>query len=300
LRTRLAAPAILTLPRGLLEPAKAARPVTSGFGYPGGIPTIAAANGLNTVAFFDNFNFTYPGSGTIPGNATIDYKNTGSIGYKWYVNPIAYSFVNGTCGWYLNGYSPTPASQLSVANSVLMIGDAEWNIIQTIDAGVAAGEFVGTQFAGNQSCLIEVRMQFPSASVGTTTGPALALYSVEVYTGQVTKWQEIDYAEPSYNLYDGFHYHDWTSDDGCIDEPVTQTAPSWSDNDWHTYDFLYTYNSSTSWTLSRYFDGSLFNTFTCSPSNYPDYAIFTQQHWFFLMIADTSGYLAVDWVGVWT
>jgi hypothetical protein len=74
LRAALAAPAILALPRGLAD-------AGCTYGYPGGVPAIASTNGLNTVAFFDDFNFSYSGSGTPPANATIDYLNTGASGF---------------------------------------------------------------------------------------------------------------------------------------------------------------------------------------------------------------------------
>jgi hypothetical protein len=214
------------------------------------VPSIASANGLNTQVFFDDFNSI----------ATIDINNTGNAGYNWYPNHNAYpSFVNGTCGWYLNGYTPTPASEISVANSVLTLGfeNSAWNPLQTINAGVTNGSYVGTDFAGNQSFLLQFRAQFPSAGIGGGDASAFWLYSRELYIGTANKWQEIDIAEPTVDRYDAFIFHDWSNPPSSCTESnpsdyVLQSAPSWSDGDWHTYDILYTCNSSTSWTVTRF------------------------------------------------
>jgi hypothetical protein len=259
LRSSLAAPAILTFPRGLISPAGAPCTAT-GFGYPGGMPAIARANGLNTVSFFDDFNFTYPGSGIVPADATIDYNNTGAAGYKWYVNPNTpqAKIPTSNCGgWLLNGYPTSPANELVVANSVLTLGYASnaWNVIQTIDAGAGIyGKYVGTAFSGAQSFLIEARFQYS----GPGSGAVFCMYSLELYTGEATTWLEIDGYEAVYDLYDGFHYHNFGVSP-CIDDAISQPAPT-QDSNWHTYDILYTYNSPSSGTITRYYDGSIWNT----------------------------------------
>jgi hypothetical protein len=310
LRSALAAPAIIKATSLGEALALSLPPVTStvsvsslGFGYPGGVPAIAGANGLNTLVFFDDFNFTFPGSGTVPGNSTIDINNTGSPGYNWYVNPNTPEAKVDNCGWLLNGWPSTPANEIVVGNSVLTLGlaNSSWNNIQTIyTASGGVGNYVGQAFSAAQSFLLEVRMQFSSAGPGTGAGSALGLYNLELYIGQATQWLEIDFYEASYDLYDGFHYHDFAPG-VCTDLVVNQGAPS-QDSNWHTYDILYLYNSPTSGTITRYYDGSWWNSFTWTSSYYSQYAIFSTQHWFFLMRGGFGGVnspMAVDWVGLW-
>ena len=107
--------------------------------------------------------------------------------------------------------------------------------------------------------------------------------------------------EAVYDLYDGFHYHNFGVS-VCIDDAVSQPAPT-QDSNWHTYDILYTYNSSSSGTITRYYDGSIWNTFTWSSSNHRNYGIFSSQHWFprlWSALGANNTPMAVDWVKVWT
>src|ERR1700676_5441592 len=83
LRAALAAPAIIIPCREIIRPAEAWR---NGNGQ--SIPAIAAANGLNTLAFYDDFN----------SSSTFDLSNTGSAGFKWYLKtawPNAYQPFGG-------------------------------------------------------------------------------------------------------------------------------------------------------------------------------------------------------------
>jgi hypothetical protein len=117
LRSSLAAPAILTFPRGLILPARAT--------CTAGPPSQAAAWNLNTLAFCDDFNTGTVVNGTLTsGTTTIDLGETNAAGYNWYTKPN--NWPNGgdgaTGGWEFvdtgNGITP---SKINVSNSILSI-----------------------------------------------------------------------------------------------------------------------------------------------------------------------------------
>lgn len=110
----------------------------------GATPCDVAFGGCSPNGKFDPTNPTTSGyqqafSDDFNSPSTIDLKATGAPGYKWYTTPFF-------------GGSPTPASQISVANGVLSITPGSqqtgnWNLATAAPANNANG-FVGNVFGG--------------------------------------------------------------------------------------------------------------------------------------------------------
>jgi hypothetical protein len=128
-------------------------------------PRFAADLGLNRLTFSDEFD----------SPATIDLGNTHAAGYNWYAQR-----------WFVG--RATPPSQVSMANSVLTLGDGHSAGDVALVSAIALAQpahYVGSVFSG--AAYFEARIAFdPADSVRATTAfPAWWALAIEhVYDGR--------------------------------------------------------------------------------------------------------------------
>ena len=268
---------------------------------------ITATVGLIAHTFINAATFSVASEterGIVTSPATIDMSNSGRTGFKWYTQvPF--------------GSASTPASDLSVANSVLTINQSVSNF------NYAIGTMSPTTQNGQafQYGYFEARMAFNPADGVQAQGfswPSFWAMSKDYLNGkQNTHWGEVDffeaYHEPgkaSENQFLGT-LHDWLVTAGKTDDRATYGnhaagLPGQDLTQWHTYGCAWT-PTYVKW----YFDNKLVLTQNYSATSQP--VPNTGNHpagTFNILNTETGGQtvvlgsgigypMKVDWVRIW-
>jgi hypothetical protein len=278
-------------------------------------PSQAAAFGLTRCAFFDDF--TTPSS--------VDANNTGAPGYNWYAKNT-WPNAPGLAGAQWRAYPPTPAANLSVANSVLTIasdwvGGFSMGLSTAASAQNGAG-YIGTAFNG--AMYLEATFAFdPALAAGQGQWPAWWAIPLEFIAGTVglgNPFIELDCFEAlpgSGSINPIMSLHEWTTQAGSFtNTQATNNSVNLSGADltqFHKYGTLYIPAASNGGTglIRRYFDNAhLSNDVTFSPTGpatpgasptNPNgtFSIVDSQHLTLILGAGQNWPIHVDSVAVW-
>ena len=236
---------------------------------------------------------------------TIDYTNSGSADYKWYVERP----------WYTPSLAP---SEAQVANSILTINQVD----SRYNWGISTYHYSSRNGRGFKYGYYEARMRFdPSLGSGMSHDiqwPAFWSESINRAINEPARWAELDFFEAYHPMnapYAGKFYgtlHDWTKsspndiDRGTIGNSIVDMPPGVNFSDWHDYGCL--------WEPGRirwYFDDQLMLTqlYFSDAAPVPNYANHPVGTYAVLdgeplgmtvILGSGDGWpLEVDWVRIW-
>lgn len=227
-------------------------PSFAGGGFP--TPAVAAANGLNTQALFDDFL----------GTSTIDLSKTGNPGFNWYLNcawPNASPTIFG--GWSgITTAAATNSSNIKVANSLVTLSNAG----PFSGAGSTAGLQVQTAQASGSSYVgkgftppmyVECSVRFVPSNADSAAWPIPFWFTpLEFFTGSVTQFTEVDGFEYYLGQVQYMNVHHWNMATQVRDDLSTQTITGFTDSNFHKIGLLWLPAAgATNGVIKRYFDG---------------------------------------------
>jgi hypothetical protein len=220
------------------------------------VPAVAAANGLNRLAFYDNFTSV----------STIDFGHTGKPSYKWFLNN---AWPNVTeppaAGWGDVAIEPpTPASSLYVGHGAVNLSNGN---SPPAASGVWAGHFMQTaQAAGSgyvgqgfvPPMFVQYSVQLTLGGGNVTAWQALWMQPIEFLLGLAPVWTELDafeyYLGNPGTLIMTVHLNNFTT--GTTSTLNTNTVTQITDNNPHILGFLWLpANGAVNGTIKYYIDG---------------------------------------------
>jgi hypothetical protein len=307
-RSALAAPALITLKKEIIKPAKAG----SHGALPLAVPAPAATYGLQTLSFLDLCT-------TLD---TVDLSNTKSPAYLWYTNQAwPNAAIDGWTASAWNGIqsaSAIPGSDITYSNGIVISGNHApvWGSVLMSACANGAG-YTGSVINMANAAYFEIKMSAnPAQQNATTAWPAFWTTPIEFFTGSATHFMELDILEmfPGTTVDMLFGAHDWDMAAQTNNVNTNFNSSIVADASVHTYGTLYlspSFNGGTG-SIQRYMDGTLVSacsfTFSttgpaspgASPSN-PN-GIFSQiqnQHAVLILAAGSNWPMTVQHVAVW-
>jgi hypothetical protein len=219
------------------------------------VPAVAAANGLNRLAFYDNFNST----------TTIDFNHTGNPGYKWFLNNAWPNAPAPFQNWGDVRIEPaTPASSVYIGHGAVNLSNGN---SPPAASGVWAGHFMQTAQASGSTYVgqgfvppmyVQYSVQLTLGGGDVTAWPALWMQPLEFLTGSAPIWTELDGFEyfvgnPG-TLIMTVHINNFTAQSQA--ELNNNTVTQITDTNPHTLAFLWLpANGAVNGTIKYYIDG---------------------------------------------